>query len=182
MAEIQRERQNFEEAFYFVEIAQKQGYAASILTHANIYYDQAVLLNEKGKRKEAFELLDKALEKISLYKNQYGDREYADYGVEVADTIQCKIYRMKGDLDKALEVIKPYRDTSDPYTVYEQSLLYMLKSDKAVAQSRYADALAYIRDAIEHISNYKFKLPPQLEELLSTASDKEAQYKGILGI
>jgi tetratricopeptide (TPR) repeat protein len=182
MAEIRRERKEFEEALHYVEIAQKQGFAASILTHANIFYDQAVLQMEKGKRNDAIELLNKALEKVSIYKRQYSDRESSNFGIEVADTIQSKIYRLKGDLDAALQAIKPYLKSSDPYTIYEQSLLYSLKSDKAAAQSRYADALAHIRDAIEHISRYKYKLPPQLKDLLDTASDKEVQFKSILGI
>ncbi len=181
MAEVLRKRKAFDEAIQYAEVAQKQGYAPSILTHANIFFDKAVQLNEQGKRQKSLELLQKATKKISIYKQQYGNK-VSEYNMEVADTIQCKIHRMRSELDEALSLIYVYRNSNDPYTVYEHALLYVLRSDRSSTQQKYADALSDIRDAIDRIRAYRYKLPVQLEELLALALDKQSNLERIFSI
>lgn len=180
-AEILRKRREYEAATEHAECAVKNGYIPSLITHANILFDQAVELIASGRRDAANEAFDQALEKIRIYKEQYGYTRSAS-DIEVADSVRSKIYRAKGNLDEAQAIMWEYRGSNNPYSVYEQSVLLVMKSDEAISDERPADAWAHIRDAISCIEDYRFELSPQLQNLYDSATTKEEKIRELLGV
>lgn len=180
MAEIQRRKAQYELAEYHAERAFKCGYIPSLLTHANTLYDQAIEL-PKGKRDVANEMLDSALKKVQIYEEQYGYTRSAS-DLEVADSIRSKIYRAKGDLNRAQATMQKYRGSNNPYSVYEQSTLCVMRSDEALDARRPTDALGHIREAIACIEEYKFELTSQLQSLYDSVLAKEKAIREMLGL
>ncbi len=181
MAEIKRHEGEFEDAKQYAEIAYQNGYVASLLTMANIFYDEAIQILSQGKEKDGHKKLKQTLEKISIYQEVHGQTRTA-HDMEVADTIKSKAYRALNRLDEAEKVMQQYAKTNDPYTVYEHSMVYVDRADKALTKSSYADALAAIEEARECVTDYKFDRPLKLQTLFESILDKETKIRDSLGI
>jgi tetratricopeptide (TPR) repeat protein len=176
MAEFQRRKKNFEEAKRYADISSKNGYNPSLLTYANILYDEAIDLSDKNKRKEADKLLSEALAKVDSYirtENRSG------HNIEVAHTITAKIHRCRGEYDKADEALRQYKNSHNPYTVYEQANLCLIQANRS---KTLPDALSSIQEGIGIIQEYKFKLSPPLEELRMALLVRQKQVRNQLGL
>ncbi len=176
MAEFQRRNKNFTEAKEYAEIASRNGYTPSILTFANALYDEALDALGKKKKSEIDEMLNKALEKVDLY-NKLENK--STHNTEVAHTIAAKIYRQRGEYDKAAEELRKYENSTNPYTIYEQANLCLIKGNRSKSLS---DALGHFQDGLSIIQGYKFKLSQPLEDLNKTLSERQKQVKQQLGL
>jgi tetratricopeptide (TPR) repeat protein len=129
IAEILRKRENFNDALDYALASKKRGYAKASLSVANIMYGQALSLMARNEAKAKLKLRE-ALSVLSSFKPEYGGDQ------EVADTIAAKIHRTLGELEIAAQLVAKYSETSNPYTIYEQSRIELLQSDAAQAAGK----------------------------------------------
>ncbi|HMP71510.1 MAG TPA: TIR domain-containing protein [Pirellulaceae bacterium] len=181
MAELLRKRGQYDEAKKHARIAIQNGNAPSLITYANILYEEGLRLLEARKRDAANKRFDEALGKVEQYLKQY-ESTMPETKIEVANSVKSKIYRVKGELDKAYEAIRGYSNSKNPYTVYEQSILSIRKSELAEEKTNYMEALIFVREAIERVRAYPFKLPPALQQLFDDALNREQALRQVLGI
>ena len=176
MAEILRKRELYDEAEWYAIEAHGRGAPKAPLTLANIMYGQVQEMLACGKDDIAQEKLNQALQTLSRFRPEFGHDQ------EVADGIASKIYRAMGDWPKARAAVEKYRNTDNPYTVYEQCRIDLWEAEIAEADERYGAALDAVRRAIGRIKGYEIKhdLSQPLQDILLDAEAKESQLELIV--
>ncbi len=181
MAEVLRREKDYPNAKSYAEKAIRYGHTPSLLTLANILYDEAQSLPGRASSVLATSLLDDALRKVEAYKRSGGDA-ISRSNVEVADTIRAKIYRAKGQSDKVFEILTPYSPSSNPYTVYELAMYFIQKANSESARHQVANELGFVARAVSTIETYKYRKPNALEELYQGARAREMSLREKLGV
>jgi tetratricopeptide (TPR) repeat protein len=163
MAEIMRKRGDYDTALDYASKSQRYGHRKAPMTIANIMFGQAQHLRSIGEESEAVKKFREALRVISSFQPEYGHDQ------EVADTIAAKIHRTLGEFNPALELVRKYTNTSNPYTIYEQCRLDLLQSKDAKTNGghdAYIDARQKVLTRLE-----QFKAQHQLPKALQSLFD-----------
>jgi tetratricopeptide (TPR) repeat protein len=165
MAEILRKDEEYDKAIDYAIASGKYGHPKAPIAIANIIYEQAQLLFGKGKVQSGNEKLREALVVLANFTPEYGSDQ------EVADTISAKIYRALGEYDTACEFVEGYANTSNPYTIYEQCRLDLLKAEVAeLPGPEHGLAIAKAKQkVVDKIKKYhqEHKLPEPLQHLFN---------------
>jgi tetratricopeptide (TPR) repeat protein len=159
MAEILRNREEYDHAERYAKTALRHGAEKARLTLANILHARAVRLMAGGG--EGTGVLEEALHVVSEFRPEYGHDQ------EVVDAITAKIYRALGRVNDAKARLEKYDDNDNPYTVYERGKCDQIDAEAAAAEAHYGKALSVLQQAMERITSYQQKrgLSPPLQEL-----------------
>lgn len=162
-AEIHRRQGDYDLARKHAKRGIASEHAPSYITYANTVYDE-VTFHTMSDKDRALQY-DDALAKLQIYKDKFS-ASLSISELEVAAAIMSKIYRAKGDLDSASKVIErsEYRNSGNPYTIYEQSTIFLRQAEQIRYES-VAKALALAQSAVERIDRYPYELSEQLISL-----------------
>jgi tetratricopeptide (TPR) repeat protein len=171
MAEILRRLEDFDNAERYAKEAHKHGHRKAPLSLANIYFGQAQRVLSSGNRLVATDKFQDALNAISLFRPEYGDDQ------EVADTIAAKVYRTLGQPQRAKDLIGKYKNTENPYTIYEQCRVDLSEATQTHSVGQLGTALSLTQQAIDRINSYTLKhpLPQALRDVLEEAMELKSQ-------
>lgn len=180
MAEIKRRNKEFEASYNYAQAASDAGFAPALITHASALYDHALeLQNSRKTHAQSRQLLHEALQKVNLRLNLPNT---SDSEIEVAYTVQAKILRKMNRLQDAEKALLRYKNSSNPYTIYEMSTICLSRADEKATRGHYADALVEVEKALQFIQNYKNELPDPLDNLLTEANQKQITFHDALGL
>lgn len=152
MAEVLRKKDHLSAAEKFAKRAlEGSGAAAKMarVTLANIHFSLGVKFQNDGLPEMANARFREALEWVQGFITDSKDVQ------EVADALACKIHCALGDLESAWASVYKYPRPRNPYTVYEQCRVELLRADDSAGQQEYIKAIANIRSAIERIETYR---------------------------
>ena len=167
MAEILREREQYNDAEEYALKANSYGHSKAPLSLANILYGQAQQLFAQKQDERAHEKLAQALKRIEQFRPEFGGDE------EVADSIKAKIYRTLEMLPEAYEALKKYKNTKNTYTIHEQSKIDLAIAKKKAAEGRYGQALNQVDIALQRMAKYG----PKLNQALIDISEEAKKMK-----
>lgn len=171
MAEVLRNREDFEGAERHARKAMAAGAEKARLTLANIRYGQAVRRLSLGDQQGADRLLEEGLHAALAFRVEFGPTQ------EVADSIAAKIYRTMGDWDSARTAMSKYADsTRNSYTVYELGKVDQHDAELAAASGFIGSAIASLDKAIARIAGFRgtHEIPPPLADLLNALEERRA--------
>ncbi len=147
MAEILRERGEFEEAKEYAFTAVKNDSISAYITLANIFCAEGRLFLESNDASRANSKFSEAKKYTEKFKSR---SPYSQY--EVADSILAKIYRYWGDWENAEKILAPHEKSIDRYIVYEYAELLFHKASQKISNNQDSEALGILNDAVARLS------------------------------
>lgn len=164
MAEILRQREDYDRAGEYATKALNYGARKANLTLANIEYARGKKFSEKGQLGKAKGKYALALDILKGFTPEFGHDE------EVRDGIMSKIYRELENWDAAKGVIGKYKGSINPYTIYEQCIIDIHEATILIDQMQAQDALQILNLVISRLESFdKTKLPQDLSRVLKDA-------------
>jgi tetratricopeptide (TPR) repeat protein len=160
-AEVHRKAGRYEDAEKFARIALKNGAPKAELTLSNIYCSQALQAKENEDIERLHSLLKHARSRLDNFRPEFGN------DMEVADGIKAKSYRIEGEWEKAEQVVLKYHDSTNPYTVYEQSKVDLHHAIELHNQGNSDEAQLRLTHVVDRLTRLEqlHSLPVPLYEL-----------------
>lgn len=143
LGELYRKAGDLETAEEHSRLAMRYGSPRASLTLANIYAERGRVAVEAHETKQADEYFKQSRQILSAFRPVYG------HDMEVADGIRAKTLRLQGLWTDAEQVLEPYYESNNPYTVYERCKIQLQQASESLTQGHSNDA----RQRLEWVEN-----------------------------
>ena len=172
-AEVYRKAGQYEEAEKFAKIALMHGAPKAELTLSNIYCSQALQAKENEDIDSLHSLLEHARSRLDNFRPEFG------HDMEVADGIRAKSYRIEGEWEKAERVLLNYPNSTNPYTVYEQSEVDLHHAIELHNQGNFHEAQKRLTHVVDRMTRLEqlHGLPAPLCELKTQVRSIQEGFK-----
>lgn len=176
MAEILRERGEFDASKNYALVAIKNDSISAYITLANIYCAEARALSENGSISLANIKFTEAKNYAEIYRSR---SPYSQY--DVADSILARIHRFEGDWEGVEKILVLYEKSNDRYIAYEYAEMLLYKANQKISALHYQEALGYLNEANWHLTQTNLKIKEHMllkEEIMNQIEKCDTILKG----